>query len=231
MKISLAQIQPIPGCFDLNLTRHLQWVEQAIEEQADLVVFPELSLTGYEPSLAKQLAVEVDDARLDAFQVLSDQHGLTIGLGAPIQGEDGVSIGMVVFQPGHPRSVYFKNYLHADELPFFVHGTSFPGLKGVLSRFALAICYELSVPEHFAQAVEQGARYYLASVAKDADGVERALKTMAGYAGSTQIPTLMVNAVGPAEGFDCVGQSAAWNERGELIARLGAEEGLLTIEL
>ena len=46
-----------------------------------------------------------------------------------------------------------------------------------------------------------------------------------------QIPILMVNAIGPAEGFNCVGQSAIWNEKGELTKKLGGEEGLLTLEL
>jgi len=46
-KVALAQISPRLGDIEFNLKKHLDWIERAVNEQADLVVFPELSLSGY----------------------------------------------------------------------------------------------------------------------------------------------------------------------------------------
>jgi predicted amidohydrolase len=46
-KIALAQINPALGNIDKNIKKHVQFIDKAIRKKADLVVFPELSLTGY----------------------------------------------------------------------------------------------------------------------------------------------------------------------------------------
>lgn len=56
--ISLAQVAVVKGDVDANLKSHLALLEQSAELGADVVVFPELSLTGYELELAKVLAIE-----------------------------------------------------------------------------------------------------------------------------------------------------------------------------
>jgi predicted amidohydrolase len=94
-----------------------------------VIIFPELSLTGYEPTLAKELAIHQDDKRLDDFQQISDLHGITIGLGAPTKGSKGICISMIFFQPHRERRLYSKKYLHADEYPYFVSGSKFLNIK------------------------------------------------------------------------------------------------------
>lgn len=55
-----------------NIERHKRFVETAVTHHADLLLFPELSLTGYEPTLAQELAIPPTDPRLDKFQTLAD---------------------------------------------------------------------------------------------------------------------------------------------------------------
>ena len=76
-----------------------------------------------------------------------------------------------------------------------------------------------------------GAEIYLASVAKSASGVVNAHQRLATIARENQIPVMMVNNVGPADDFVGAGQSASWNEKGELVAQLGEEEELLLVML
>lgn len=64
MKISIAQIEPVKGDIERNLARHLLFIEAALEKKADFIMFPELSLTGYEPELAEELATDAGDERL-----------------------------------------------------------------------------------------------------------------------------------------------------------------------
>jgi predicted amidohydrolase len=66
MRIAVVQIGVIKGNVERNLAKHVRWIREAIRNKADMVVFSELSLTGYEPDLAAQLATTQDDVRLNS---------------------------------------------------------------------------------------------------------------------------------------------------------------------
>lgn len=72
MRLSAAQLAAEPGDVARNVRVHVAAVEVAVSQRSDLVLFPELSLTGYEPKLASELATRSDDRRLDVFQALAD---------------------------------------------------------------------------------------------------------------------------------------------------------------
>ncbi|WP_207511267.1 carbon-nitrogen hydrolase family protein [Longitalea luteola] len=228
MKIALAQTRPVRGDIEYNINQHVRFIEQAAANGAEMIVFPELSLTGYEPSLAKELATTATDNRLAIFQRLSDEKHLIIGVGLPTKGGSGIHISMVLFQPGNPPQVNSKMYLHADEDPFFVPGINLPGLIIDNTHIALAICYEISVPEHAEKAGNTGANLYLASVAKTAPGVEKAAVRLGEIARTYKMTVLMSNSVGMCEDGECAGQSAVWNKEGSMIAQLNDNnEGIL----
>jgi predicted amidohydrolase len=54
MRICAAQIKPSNGSIQTNIEIHKDWINLAISGKADFIAFPELSLTGYEPKLAKK---------------------------------------------------------------------------------------------------------------------------------------------------------------------------------
>ena len=122
MKISVAQTKPVKGDIESNIDRHKKIIELAVGFEADIIVFPELSVTGYEPGLAKQLATSKDDKRFDEFQKISDSKKIIVCVGMPINADPGIYISMIIFQPGKPGQVYSKQYLHSDEEPYFVKG-------------------------------------------------------------------------------------------------------------
>lgn len=229
MKIALAQIQSMPGDVEANLRKHIAFIERAASAQASMIIFPELSLTGYEPTLASKLAFAEEDARLHIFQQLSDDHQLVIGLGIPTQQKAGVCISLLLFQPSTERRVYSKKYLHSDEESYFVKGENFSVMAVNGVRIAFAICYELSITEHAQTAMAAGAEIYLASVAKSVSGVANAHQRLASIARENEIPVLMVNNVGPADDFVGAGHSASWNNKGELVAQLDEREDLLFV--
>jgi predicted amidohydrolase len=208
MKLCVAQLKPVSGAVQRNIEQHKKLLALAITQRADVVVFPELSITGYEPALANQLATEQNDSQFDAFQQLADAHSLTIGIGAPTKSEAGTCISLIIFQPHKARQTYSKEYLHPDEEAFFVSGQRFLGLIGPEANIALAICYELSVPEHLANAGKNGAGIYLASVAKSSEGVEKATERLSAIARQKSMLVLMANCLGPCDNFTGAGQSA-----------------------
>jgi predicted amidohydrolase len=130
MKICLAQTRPVTGDVERNIERHRVFVETAVSHHANIIIFPELSLTGYNPTLAQTLAISPDDPRLDVFQTLADAGPTTIGVGVPTQNQPRPCISLVIFRPQQPRQTYAKQYLHVDEEPFFVSGPPTADLIG-----------------------------------------------------------------------------------------------------
>lgn len=231
MKICLVQTKPARSAVTANITSHLQLAERAVAAGADCIIFPELSITGYEPSLARSLATTPEDVRFAPFQTLSNIHQVTIGIGMPLRQENGITISMLLFYPNQKPTVYAKQYLHTDEEAFFVPGKNDSFLISHEPKLALAICYELSVPAHAEQALQNGATFYLASVAKTAKGVEKAAERLSQLAKDHSITTLLVNSVGDCEDGLCAGQSAVWNTDGKRLVQLDEkDEGLLLLD-
>jgi predicted amidohydrolase len=231
MKICVAQTKPVKGDIKSNIDDHKKLIDLAVLNKADLIVFPELSITSYEPELAEKLATDKKDSRFDDFQHISDAQEITIGVGVPIKNADGISISMVIFQPHKAREVYSKFYIHPDEEKFFVSKESTVGLIGKKSNVALAICYEISVAEHSENAHKNGGEIYIASVVKTIHKIDLAIKTLSEIASKHSMMVLMSNCVGQANGNICAGKSSIFSNKGELLAQLdGINEGILVID-
>lgn len=228
MKICVAQTKSEKGNIKANIQNHLRWIEIAVSKKTDLIVFPELSLSGYEPELAKDLATDKNDERLQVFQDISDANKIAIGVGLPIQSECGILIGMVIFQPNQPRQTYFKQILHLDEKPYFVEGSKQTILTIKDTKIALAICYESLQPQHAKNAREMGADIYLASVAKSQTGIDKAYAHFPKIADQYSISVLMANCIGICDNYLSAGQSSIWDAKGVLCGQLDSQsEGLL----
>lgn len=228
MKVSVAQVRPIKGDIQRNMETHLMWIDRAVSKGAGLIVFPELSITGYEPTLASSLATTAEDKRFDLFQQISDACGIIIGIGVPLNQSIGISISMLLFSPKQSRQVYSKIYLHPDEQPYFVSHEGIRTLELGGKRFAFSICYELSVPEHEDFVRQHGADFYVSSVAKSVNGVDTALIRLSEIAQRNSMPVLMANCIGHCDDFDCGGKSSIIDNSGKILEQLDANtEGIL----
>jgi predicted amidohydrolase len=214
IKIAAAQIAPIAGEIEQNIQKHCALIRQAAEQGADLVFFSELSLTGYEPPLAKVLAMKTDDPRLEVFQRLSNQYDMVIGVGFPSRCPEGIRISMLFFQAGQAPLLYSKQHLHADELPFFVPGNEQIFLKVKGFTIAPAICYESLLHDHAESVVKKGAQIYLASVAKSAQGLAKAYLHYPVLSKQFGLKVVMANCVGPSDDFVSAGGSGFWGPGG-----------------
>ncbi len=231
MRISVAQIKPVKGNIPENIEIHEKWIKLAVSEDADFIVFPELSLTGYEPELAEKLAMDIEDSRLDTFQRMTDGNKITIALGAPTRSGEGIQISLIIFQPGRERKIYAKQILHPDEMACFTPGHEQLILNVGNEKIAPAICYESLQNEHSIQAKKLGAEFYVASVAKSRDGIEKAYKHFPAIAGKFSFPVLLSNSIGFCDTFLSTGQSAIWNQDGMILEKLDPDkEGLLLFD-
>ncbi|MBF8780410.1 carbon-nitrogen hydrolase family protein [Pseudomonas fulva] len=232
MKICAVQMASLKGDVQGNLERHLWWLEQAKARGAELVSFPELSLTGYYPSLARQLSAPAGTSLLDPLQAACDAAGIAVAVGLPVSSLQGVKIGMAILRAGQPRLAYAKRRLHEDEMHWFVPGDQQLVFQAGPQQIAPAICHESMFLNHAQQARALGATLYLVSVAKTTKGVTQGFEHYPEVARRLEMPVVLANCVGAAEDFTGAGHSAAWDGRGQLLAQLdGESEGLVLMDL
>lgn len=231
MRVHLVQLRSEPGRVRENVARHLAALRAVAPGAGDLVAFPELSLSSYEPPIAEAAALTVDDARLRPLRAFADATGATIASGAPLRTSGRPRVALLVFAAGAEPTVIEKRHLHPDELRWFSAAEGAPAVLELERRVGVAICYELSVPEHAASLSALAPEIYLASVAKTSSGVAAAEATLTATARRYRIPVLLVNAVGACEGKSAGGRSLAIVSAGRVLARLGADtEGALVYD-
>jgi len=228
MKICLAQIQSYKGEIDKNITKHIKYIKQAIDLDCDLIVFPELSITNYEPTIAKDFATNSDDKIFIPFQNLANEGNITICIGLPTVSEKGILISMLIFQPNTAKKVYSKNILHEDELPFFTNADCHPIIECNNKKIGLGICYETLQKSHIHKVANLNAEIFIASVSKPERGINKGFIHFPTIAKEFKLPILMINSIGKSDDFIANGQSAIWNKKGKQLAQLNANnEGLL----
>jgi predicted amidohydrolase len=155
IRIALAQIAPRLGALDDNLARHVELLGQARTAGADLVVFPELGLTGYQlQDLAAEVAMRLDDPRLG--KLAQATHGLSAIVSFVEESADHrLFIAAALVEDGEIRHVHRKLFLPTyglfDERRFFAAGDV---LRTAPSRLGfgigIAICedfWHLAVPQ------------------------------------------------------------------------------------
>ncbi|WP_251827185.1 carbon-nitrogen hydrolase family protein [Pectobacterium punjabense] len=231
MKICIAQMESILGNVDENIKKHQDMVITAAKNFVDIILFPELSLSGYVPSLAESLALPSDDVNIYTFQSMSDEYRIFIAAGYPVRFNDGIKITMVIFQPEKETLFYSKQLLHPDEMSFFKQGKQQTTVRVEEELVVPAICYESLQPDHALEAANLAADLYVASVAKSSTGVIQAYEHYPTIASQHKMFVLMANAVGHADNFICAGQSAIWDREGKLLIQANAtQEALLILD-
>jgi predicted amidohydrolase len=145
LRIALAQVAPRLGDLEANLARHAEVIREAKAGGADLVVFPELGLTGYLlQDLAAEVSMRLDDARLAALA--SETAGCSAVVSFVEESADHrLFIAAALLEDGAVRHVQRKVHLPTyglfDERRFFAAGDA---IRAVPSRLGvgvgLAIC-------------------------------------------------------------------------------------------
>ena len=167
MRIALAQISPALGAVDRNFDLHLQEIDRARKEKADLVVFPELSLTGYSlKDLVDQVAIDPDKNRyFREFKSASRDIGLVLGF-VEEKGPGLFYNSSALLAGGNlltvHRKVFLPTYGMFEEGKFFGVGKNFRAVPSPWGKAGLMICREfLSYGAHYLL-LAQGAELVLA---------------------------------------------------------------------
>ncbi|MBK6701729.1 MAG: carbon-nitrogen hydrolase family protein [Saprospiraceae bacterium] len=230
--ICAAQTRPVRGDIDKNLIDQYHWIELAATNGAQLIVFPEMSITGYEREDAHKFSFSTDDKRLETIKKLSTENKLIIIAGAPIQINNSLFIGSFIFQPSSPTLIYTKQFLHDGEEQCFSASHHFnPTIKLESENIQLAICADIDHSIHPENAAKNLSTLYIPSIFFSPQGIPKAYQSLALYSKNYQMNILMSNYVGESYGMSAGGQSGFWNNDGHCISSLNdVNAGLLLIE-
>jgi predicted amidohydrolase len=232
MILASAQTNPKRGDIESNLIDHYNLIELASKNQVDLIVFPEMSITGYERKNAKDLSFTTTDSRLDKLRQLSIDKKMIVIAGAPVLINNDLYIGSFVLKPDFSISIYTKQFLHNGEEEFFKSSFDYNPILSVNNELiSIAICADIDNPFHAENASKNGTTIYLASIFFTPNGIPNAHKTLSDYANRYRMNVLMSNYCGQSWGLDSGGQSGFWDKNGKLISNLNdTDSGLLIIE-
>lgn len=228
--IAAAQTTPIRGDVEANLDQHTRLTEAAARLGAEMLVFPELSLTGYELDLAEDLAFSESDRRLTQLSELASTHQMILVVGAPVRIGSRLHIGAFILSENGIQ-VYTKHHLGAFQPRGSLHvppaeSTVFhPGTRNPLIRFAgtsaaVAVCADASRPSHPEAAAGRGATAYLASMFVIPADLEKECGRLRSYARKHSLAVVLANYGGASGGLPSAGSSAIWTQQGKLLGQL-----------
>ncbi len=151
MKIALAQLNFHIGNFEYNFSIIEKSVAQAVEQGADLVVFPELSVCGYPPRdfLEFDDFIEKCEAVIEQLKPLTESIGIVVGCplrNPKIEGKDLFNAAVLIHEQqvvGFAHKALLPTYDIFDEYRYFEPGTVFKTLPFKGKKLALTVCEDI----------------------------------------------------------------------------------------
>jgi len=237
--VALAQLDLVVGDVPGNRDRILEYAERAREQhRADLVVFPELSISGYPPEdllFHSGLRRRVEEA----LQRIRDSvRGIVVVLGYPEYDGEEIYNSCIVFRDGNVLAKYRKNilpnYRVFDEKRYFTPGKAAAVFVVNRVRIGLQICEDVWQSGPARAARSAGAEVILAINGSPYDTASQASREAAVRKRvlENNIPAVYLNMVGGQDELVFDGGSFAMGAEGAVTFRAPAfEEGLHIVEL
>ena len=237
--IALAQIDLIVGDITGNTTRILDCCEQVrVESQADLIVFPELSISGYPPEdlllhsgLKRRVA--------EAIELIRKQvSGIAVLIGFPEYSGNFIYNSCVVFENSEEIIRYRKhvlpNYSVFDEKRYFEPGKETAVFKLKDTKIGINICEDIWYPSPAKKCKEAGAELIIVINGSpyEKGGQLKRETIVTERISEIMLPIVYLNMVGGQDELVFDGASFVMNTEGEITYRAPSfEEALDVIEL
>lgn len=238
MRLTIAQINLLVGDIRANSQRVIELLQRARDEfHADVIVFPELTLTAYPPEdllLRPNLYVQVERA---VARICKAATGIDVIFGAPLAQADGYANMALWIHDGRVAGSYQKqrlpNYSVFDEKRYFTAGSRACVVDIAGVPVALSLCEDLWRPGVMAQAAAAGARLMISLNASPfhVNKRDERLAEMRRRIQETGLPLVYVNLVGGQDELVFDGDSFVLDATGEVRHQLPPfSEALRTIE-
>ncbi len=228
MKVAAAQISCTPGDLDANLRKVADFAARAKNDGADLVVFPEMTDTGYSMPLIQKCARPFAAATAP-FQAIAKRLSIAIvsGLGER-EGDKIYNAQVLIDSRGEVLAKYRKTHLVTaaplDERPVFTPGEKFVSQSFGDFKLGLTICYDLRFPEITRKlAVDHQVDLFVTSSAWPSVRVEHLRVLATARTMENQAYLILCNRVGTDDGVTFCGTSAMIDAGGTVIAAASVE--------
>ncbi|WP_088743455.1 nitrilase-related carbon-nitrogen hydrolase [Cobetia sp. QF-1] len=243
LRVGAAQINATLGDIDANLERHLDVIHQARDIELDLLVFPELSLTGYGMgNRVIDLAFPLHDPRLLILARAADDMQLVVGFVEEASPGEYYN-ALAILQHGSLQMVHRKlnlpTYGGLEEGKLFTHGNDLTqsSVRAGWSATSL-ICADLWNPG-LVHAAMLARPTVLCAPINSASGIvsddfsneQNWAVNLQFYAMTYGTPVIMANRFGPEGGSHFWGGSRILGPRGETLAQAEDREMLIHAEL
>jgi len=238
MRIALAQMNPVVGDLDGNRDRILAGLDEARDAGADLVLFPELAVTGYPPEDLLLRPGFLHAARRSLELIAAEARGVAALVGTPHLDRD-LFNACAVCADGRVKAVYRKrflpNYGVFDEDRYFQPGRDLVLLRLGDTLVGPTICEDIWQPGPPATDLALAGAHVIANISASpfhlGKGRERE-EMLAQRARDNVAWVVFVNAVGGQDELLFDGHSLVVDEEGEVVARGPAfEETLLVVDI
>ncbi len=221
--LGIAAVQP--ACIACDVARNADLHAELIRAaDARVVVFPEMSITGYE--LAAEV-VDPEDTRLESIVRACADTGALALVGAPTRSHLGDHISMLCVAGSGVTVAYSKMWLSATEAERFCSGNSPVVINVDGWRLGLGICKDTGVPAHAQSTADIGMDIYVAgvldSVEESSIQLERA-QLIAAHHGVWVVFASFAGATG-GNYQHAAAQSRIWAPDGALLACAGEKAG------
>jgi len=223
LRIAVAQPLCVPYNVAVNAVTHAATVRAA---GARVVVFPELSLTGYELDAP---AITLVDPRLAPIVEACADVGSVALAGAPVGGTAGQSHIAMVAIDGHGASVAYRKVWVDSTESRFSPGDQ-PAVLDVDGwRLGLAICKDTGIPQHAADTAALGIDAYVAGTVMSVDETDLLAERARRIAAAHQVWVALASFAGSTGGGyeRAAGCSGIWTSAGVLMAQAGPAAGAI----
>ncbi len=237
MLISLYQMQPVSGDAAANLAKIAEAAEAASGMGAELLVTPELGVSGYglTPEHFSEIAVERDGEIIGALCDIAAEFELAICAGFPERDGSVVYNSAVLARPDGSCEFYRKGHLYGDgERASFTPGADVPHVFDLFGiRTGMLICYDVEFPEYVRTLALAGAELVLVPTALPRGEISRRVADLVVPTRAFENGVFLVYAdlCGEEGKFSYGGRSAIIGPDGDELARAGMHEALLVARL
>ena len=238
MRLALAQMDAVVGDLDGNRERILAQLEAARDQGTDLVVFPELAVTGYPPEDLLLRPGFVAAARASLDEIALACTGITVLVGVPLFERD-LHNCCAVLADGGVRGVYRKRYLPNygvfDEHRYFAPGRDLVLLQLGEVLVGITICEDVWEPGPPATDLALAGAQLLVNLSASPFHVGKAEEReemLVTRARDNACFLAFCNLVGGQDELVFDGHSVVLDDAGEVVARApGFEEALLIVDI
>ena len=236
-KTALAQFPCRVGNKTYNIGRMARHAQKAKRQKADIVIFPEMSLTGYTiRDLAYDLAEEIPGPSTRKIEKIAKQEGLYIIHGMPERSEKGKAIlynTAVLTGPegyvGKYRKAHLPTHSVFEEKRYFRPGYETPVFETNLGKLGVVICYDIFFPEITRALRLRGAKFIVCISASPAVRKKFFETLILARAIENTCFLAYVNLVGIENGLQFWGGSRLVGPNGTVIAQAKYDEEELTL--